>query len=569
MSESASKNEPTLTTAVLWRRNLEAIKTRPPQELSGLQELLLLQPWPGPWVQARDGSLLAPVPEKQPLTACFSTYDRTKEAQRWLEGIPTSSLVLWGGPSPQAILGLLERSVPLIVIIEPRLAFWQATLSSADWSEILTHPSIFIPSTPQEFNHLLQTRHLPLWDRTLSVVEWRATADFERDAWNHAWQQVQDSWKGDLSTQARMGRLWLRQSLTNLARLKPFRLVWEPWDTVIIAGAGPGLESALESPSNRKLLFDRPANVKLFAVDTALPALICRGIEPDLIVSLDGQMVSYQHFLPAFPPHIPILADLASLPLLNRLTNPLLRFLSAQPLHRWIASRYPDLPQLLTPFGQVAGSALEAAYQWGAQKALLWGLDFAYPQAKTYARGTYIYPYFDQRANRLQPLDSNMVGFAFRTSSVQHWQTPQGLSYTNAVLQGYRTQLQTGVATWSMNFESWDGKGLPLQLPVTGRTSPHKGATFLSILTNPEQWKEFQRDLQRLWSSLPKPAPEQTWRTYAQTLSSAQVEAWLALWPLAAWSNGHTGSGPASLTSSWQEIFADSRQKALEILRDI
>ena len=565
--------------AELWRRNLEAIKTRPPQELSGLQGLLELQPWPGPWVQARDGSLLAPIPEKQPLTACFSTYDRAKEAQRWLEGIPTTSLVHWGGPSPQAMIGLLERQIPLIVIIEPRLAFWQAALSSADWTGILTHPSVFIPSTPQEFVHCLQTRHLPLWDRTLSVVEWRPTADFERDAWNQAWQQVQDSWKGDLSTQTRMGRLWLRQSLTNLARLKPFRLAWEPWDTVIIAGAGPGLESALESPSNRKLLFDRPASHRLFAVDTALPALVCRGIEPDLIVSLDGQMVSYQHFLPAFPPQTPILADLASLPLLNRLKNPLLRFLSAQPLHRWISSRYPDLPQLLTPFGQVAGSALEAAYLWGAKKALLWGLDFAYPQAKTYARGTYVYPYFDQRANRLQPLDSQMVGFAFRTSSVQRWQIPQGLSYTNAVLQGYRSQLQTGVATWSMNFEPWDGHGLPLQLPAVDRMSPRQAFTSVTFLPNDGRWKEFQHDLYRLWTSLPTPAPEQTWRAYAQTLSNTQAEAWLALWPLAAWSSGHSSGGHSSgelssnntvpLISAWQEIFADSRQKALEILRDI
>ncbi len=568
-----------MTNTELWHRNLEAIKTRQPQELSGLQGLLLLQPWPGPWVQARDGSLLAPVPEKQPLTACFSTYDRTKEAQRWLEGIPTSSLVLWGGPSPQALQGLIERTVPLIMIIEPRLAFWQAALSSADWTKILTHPSVFIPSTPSEFIQLLQTWHLPLWDRTLSVVEWRATADFDRSDWNHAWQQVQDSWKGDLSTQTRMGRLWLRQSLTNLARLKPFRLAWEPWDTVIIAGAGPGLESALEAPSNRKLVYDRPASHRLFAVDTALPALVCRGIEPDLIVSLDGQMVSYQHFLPAFSSQIPILADLASLPLLNRLTNPTLRFLSAQPLHRWIGARYPDLPQLLTPFGQVAGSALEAAYRWGAQKALLWGLDFAYPQAKTYARGTYVYPYFDQRANRLQPLDSQMVGFAFRTSSVQRWQTPHGLSYTNAVLQSYRTQLQTGVATWSMNFESWDGEGLALQLRKTGRASSRKASTSLSVLASAERWKELKKELQNLWSGLPAPAPEQTWRAYAQTLSKAQAEVWLALWPLAAWSSGHPSGGhhsggpasnaPASLSPPWQEIFADSRQKALEILRDI
>ena len=560
-----------MTPSDFWQRNLNALQQRSSQELSGLQDLLPLGPWPGPWVTDRDGRFLPPVPNKVPLTACFSTYDPVKEAQRWVEGIPEGSLVVWGGPSVQALQGLLQRSPPLLVIIEPRLDFWQASFSAADWTAILKHPSLFIPATPQELQTLLQNRHIPLWDRTLTSVEWRATADFDRQSWKEAWLKAQDSWKGDLSTQVRMGRLWMRQTLTNLARLKPFQSVWSPWDTVIVAGAGPGLETALKEPRHQKLLYQRPPSHRLFAVDTALPALISRGIEPDLIVSLDGQMVSYQHFLPSFPEHIPLLAELSSLPLLNRLKNPLLRFLGVHPLHRWIHSRYPELPQFSFPFGQVAGSALEAAYHWGAQKALLWGLDFAYPEGKTYARGTYVYPYFEQRAHRLRPLDSQLVAFAFRTQSLQRWKTSQGLSYTNPVLKGYREQLEMGVQSWTMNFDVWEGRGLELRLPkqnISHQKTPHLP---ISYTPSAERWKQFQTELQQVWTLLPTPTAQQTWRAYAQGLSSSQLEAWMTLWPLSAWTSEHseTQQELGTYPPRWQEIFLESRENALKILRNI
>jgi hypothetical protein len=103
------------------------------------------------------------------------------------------------------------------------------------------------------------------------------------------------------------------------------------------------------------------------------------------------------------PSGMPLFVDLASPPTVTRMAARRYYFSSGHPLDRYVAARFRAFPILDTSGGNVTHAAVSLAEYMGAGKIQLYGADFSYPFGKSYARGTYIYPYFDLRQNRLRP----------------------------------------------------------------------------------------------------------------------------------------------------------------------
>jgi uncharacterized Rossmann fold enzyme len=548
-----------------WEANLALCRQNRP-ELTGLvRQLEHAGPWEGPWARSKTGENLPPAPGGRPGSSLVSVYDLKAEAQKWIQDTQDAgAVVVLGGTSPFVLESLLKMG-KTVFFVEPRNEVLRALLTCWDWQGVFSNPSFVFATSEENLRQSLQTRFFPVWNGKLLIKEWRSAVENAEAAfvtWKKSLFQTVDEWTGDLSTQASLGRRWLTQTLVNLSRLHPYRLDLGNWDHALVLGAGPGLEEALDDPTNKRLLAGRPQNgVRVLASDTALPVLQQRDLVPDLIVCLDAQTASYQHFAAGVPAGVPVLADLAALPVLDRLSTSVLRFRSSHPLASFAALDYPELPFLDTSLGQVAGAALLVAARLGARKASLWGLDFSYPQAKTYARGTYVYPYFQTRSTRLEPSDSLLSAFAWRTSLVQRFSSPRGTIYTNEVLLSYKKRLEA--YPWPLEVLPWGGPGLKLQFSNSA-SSPLQKETW-EILDTHGRWSGFKDRLVRVWSSLNFSRFSST-QELEKTLSPEQRQGWLALWPHAVWLKSKKKDLYRAL---WQELAQESQHFALEILAKI
>jgi len=199
-----------------------------------------------------------------------------------------------------------------------------------------------------------------------------------------------------------MGRLWARNIFRNLAALPDMELSDLPRidRPVVVCGAGPSLEASLGLISRLR------ASLFVVACDTSLPALLDSGIEPDLVVCLEGQAYNLADFTPAGSRRLAIAADLSSHPATFRLM-PGPRYLTAveiapSPFLRRIAGLgLPLLP--CPPLGSVGVHAVHVARRLSGAPVLITGLDFSFEAGKTHGRGAPALSTELRRMRRLSP----------------------------------------------------------------------------------------------------------------------------------------------------------------------
>ena len=201
-------------------------------------------------------------------------------------------------------------------------------------------------------------------------------------------------------TMVRMGRLWARNVVRNLAVLPSAGIrapqIWT--DPVAVCGAGPSLDSTCAwLTSERKRL-------RILACDTAVGPLIARGIVPDAVVCLEAQVYNLQDFLPAGRIEIPLFTDLSSHPSsLHAVRGPkiltLTRFEELGFLDRLEALPLPFIH--VPPLGSVGVLAVHLARRLTTGPVFLAGLDFSFPPGSTHAKGAPTILSETARENRL------------------------------------------------------------------------------------------------------------------------------------------------------------------------
>jgi hypothetical protein len=102
-----------------------------------------------------------------------------------------------------------------------------------------------------------------------------------------------------------------------------------------------------------------------------------------------------------------------------------------------------------TSGGNVAYACLSLAENLGAQRIRVYGADFSYPKGRAYARGTYIYPFFERRQKRFLPSETQLYSFLARDSSA---------------LQFYRKSFEQKVSKMEAEVTAAPGLGAPLTL---------------------------------------------------------------------------------------------------------
>jgi hypothetical protein len=95
-----------------------------------------------------------------------------------------------------------------------------------------------------------------------------------------------------------------------------------------------------------------------------------------------------------------------------------------------------------TSGANVTYAAVSLAEKLGAHSIELYGADFSYPLGLTYARGTYIHPYFEKTQNRLSPLEQKASAFLFRGPLEKVYKENGGWYYQSRSLSFYRQKLE-------------------------------------------------------------------------------------------------------------------------------
>ncbi len=199
-----------------------------------------------------------------------------------------------------------------------------------------------------------------------------------------------------------LGPLWARNIFANMAALPEIAPSPLPHfrGAAVVCGAGPSLEAAL--PLLARL---RPT---VIACDTALGTLMAAGIEPDLVVCLEGQAHNLADFTCLGSRPAALAADLSSHPATFRSVRgpkhlSAVRITPSPFLSRAEAAlAKAGVPFLsLPPLGSVGVHAVHMTRLLASGPLLAAGLDFSFEAGKTHARGCPSLLAEERRLNRL------------------------------------------------------------------------------------------------------------------------------------------------------------------------
>jgi hypothetical protein len=274
--------------------------------------------------------------------------------------------------------------------------------------------------------------------RRVLIVPLSAAYDADRERYDRLADVLRDAvrvhWQNRM-TLIRMGRLWVRNLIANLAAL-PRAADWTALrgdGPILVAGAGPSLERRLAwIAANRERL-------RVLAVDTALPVLADAGLAPDIVFALEAQWANLEDFLGASLDACSLVADLTATPSLLR-RAPRLYLCASQFAPTALLTRLAAAglsPAAIPPLGSVGVAALHLALRLTSGPVLAAGLDFAYSGGRTHARGAPAMRAALAASDRLAPADSAAASALLGRRLLRVADKRGEPTLSDVVLQGY------------------------------------------------------------------------------------------------------------------------------------
>ena len=473
-------------------------------------------------LESRSGERVpAHIDENGAVHALHSMIDPRKEARRLIDTADEGFLVLLGlGGGFYAEAALDREGTGIVLVIEFDSEGFSELISLLDYSRLFGNPRfrLLLDNSIAEIGQSIQSLYQPALFGGIRVIPLRPRTGLEVEPFMMAGNAVQaaiDRISSDYSVQAHFGKRWFSNTVRNLMYLdeKQDDPSTEPiakLSTIrraAVCAAGPSL--SLQIPR----LKEKREDIFLIAVDTSLPCLLHRGLIPDAVISIDCQHIGYYHFMDGLPEETQLFLDLASPPLLAAISKRKHFFTGGHPLTRYISQSCKPLPELDTSGGNVTYAAVSLAEQLGAYEIELYGADFSYPLGVSYARGSYIYPFFANRQNRLFPLEAQASAFLYRTKLEKkgnhggHGGITEGTEeengkkekcawyYETGTLKLYRERLEEKCQHMEAALIPVEGQGAPINVRQAGnlRKNP-KTFSYGRAMMKAEDFLRFYRE---------------------------------------------------------------------------
>ena len=255
----------------------------------------------------------------------------------------------------------------------------------------------------------------------------------------------------DYSVLVHFGKVWTSNILNNAKLYKSnstqtFNISEETKNkTAVIVAAGPSLDSSIKVLSEREKFY-------IIATDTAGSSLLKRGITSDVIISIDGQNVSFNHFVhsdsnPLYA--FDLCANSSAVQHIADSNAKILFFTSGHPLSEAInISSGSLLPKLFSGAGTVTITAVDFALQAGFEKILILGADFSYSKGKAYTSGTYLESLYQKDSDKLFSAEKLYSKLMYRTSLIQ----VSDNTFTTEILEAYKLSLEKYLEIKGINY---------------------------------------------------------------------------------------------------------------------
>ncbi|GHV84018.1 hypothetical protein AGMMS50212_13580 [Spirochaetia bacterium] len=357
-------------------------------------------------------------------------------------------------------------NVKFILVIDYNIDSMAELLCLKDFAPLINDPRFHILVDADEASiekYILNTYNPTLHDG-IRAFPLRSRTDFDTEHFIPASRAIKtaiDKVSADFSVQSFFGKRWFSNIIRNIFAAEKQSGVFTPIRNAAICAAGPSLDDQLE------LIYEQRSEFFLIAADTSLGSLLCAGIKPDALISIDCQHISYYHFIGKNIQDIPLFLDLASPPLLASCSEKTFFFCGGHPLDKYISNMFRNFPAVDTSGANVTYAALSLAENLGAKNVKLFGADFSYPKGRSYTKNAYFYPFLTRKQNRLNPLESSTSSFILKIPSLQKIENGKNWYYETRPLKMYREAFENKAAALALDITSAQGGGAPVTIKKT------------------------------------------------------------------------------------------------------
>ncbi|MBE6361762.1 MAG: motility associated factor glycosyltransferase family protein [Treponema bryantii] len=440
----------------IWNNNLKLFNSRFPDLFNILEETFQITSFN---LETQLPSLLIQTAKNGEVTASdngkllHSAYNPSREAHNSVfipEVQEKSSIVFYGMGIgyhlvEAAKLILQNSNKKKLIVVEPNLEYFLASLQLIDWTEIFKVEKLVLAiNCPAE-------SVLPLIEDTTTInTTLQGVSDafyFDIASFTQHNQQYFECVKTIISrnkhkneinaaTTKKFGKLWSNNCKKNakyINQLEFINIYKNKFIDIpfVIVAAGPTLQKNL---INLKKIYEskksKNKEVIIVCVETALKILLKNKINPDFIILTDPQFWAYRHIAGAQAPESVLITELSTYPSVFRFNCKKIVLCASQfPNGKEIEQKAGFSTEQIGDLGSggsVASCCWNFAVFAGAKQIYLMGLDLSFPGGQTHIKGSSAEQTWHTKSNRLANSDK------FTTELLHNANVSLGTNYNNA-----------------------------------------------------------------------------------------------------------------------------------------
>lgn len=341
---------------------------------------------------AKDGNPILKVKVNNNEFYLSSRYFPLKDAERVSKDITIdNNILLFLGISNPYLIYSTSRIHPdkEIIVIEPSDVIFNLVMSDKNLSRLLDNSNIkrVLVRTDEELKEILS--NLTYFDYYIHP-QYKIIFDFI-PRWEMIIKDTIRNLEINRNTLRKFGKVWLKNFITSF----PYALSSKPVSKafgvfsgmdVVVVGAGPSLDD------NLQLLKELHSRSVIISVDTVWSYLASNQIIADFVITVDPQVRNFIYtILNKSYDRTIFVADTLYPSLLYKFIpyQNILTFDSPMKVWQMIARDFGVSKGEIMVGGSVICSAIDFASRLGADRVILVGADFSFPDKEIYSKGNY------------------------------------------------------------------------------------------------------------------------------------------------------------------------------------